>query len=816
MSRCRPKLPDLILAAMILLYIVYFSALSIQALRAQIPEKADLGQIDLAIWNTSRGRFVQEIKGDEISTRLTDHVEPIFWPVSLIFWLWDDVRALLVLQAAATAIGALPIYWLAREVLGKGLEPPSSPLLGERRGLGGGERLGYTSLLPWAALAFPLTYLLFPALQAANLADFHAIPLAAAPIAFAFWFAERRDWPKFLLVAGILLLVKEDAALLAFLLGAWAALRYRAWRVGLLVATASLAWFVLATFVIVPHYAQTVYGEGQSVYFQRYSELGSGPGEILRTLLTHPAAVWAILTERARLVYIGGLFASAALLPILAPEVLLLCAPLLAANALSNYWLQYSGELHYSAPLVPYFVIAAIFGAARLLHRAREKAEVKQVALILLTGWLLVWVMGYQVAEGFTPIGHEFAWPQVTPHHALLARFKAQIPPRAPGSVTTGLYPHLSHREKLYMFPAIGDAEWVLLDVTGPTAMHPADLKRRYEEVVNILGFAVQDAADGYILLVRGSGPATLPAAFYDFARAPQARPQHPTDIRFGDSLRFLGYDLVDDGKWGVTAVRTYWQVLNLLPAGVRPWPFFVGPDGRIVEDTTERPAPALLWYPPERWRIGEIVVVQTLPWHLPSRWAVAVGVLSGPAWDDTAARWPARCESCAGATLLADDTWARLGIYRRNGRALEMVSPDARGSPSYSLRADFADGITLLGYDVNPSPARAGDAVEVVFHWQAQTTPGQDYNVFVHLRDTANVNVAQADGIPSWYGPQPTTSWPPGKTMLDAHVLILPKTLPPGRYRLVAGLYDWRTQARLPLAAGGDEVELATLAVLK
>ncbi|MCC7355035.1 MAG: hypothetical protein IT330_14920, partial [Anaerolineae bacterium] len=245
------------------------------------------------------------------------------------------------------------------------------------------------------------------------------------------------------------------------------------------------------------------------------------------------------------------------------------------------------------------------------------------------------------------------------------------------------------------------------------------------------------------------------------------------------------------------------------------PWPFFVGPDGKVVEDTTERPAPALLWYPPERWRTGETVVVQTLPWYLPERWAVAVGVLNGPAWADAAARWPARCEKCTEATLLADNTWARVGIYRRVGRALETIPPDERGGPSHPLRAEFAGSIALLGYDVNPLPARAGHTVDVLLYWQAQTTPGRNYNVFLHLRDAANTNVAQADGIPSWYGPQPTTSWPPGKTVLDAHALLLPKNLPPGRYRLVAGLYDWQTQMRLPLASGGDEVELATLEIL-
>ena len=41
--------------------------------------------MDLAIWNTAHGRFVQEIKGETVSTRLTDHVEPIFLPVSALY-----------------------------------------------------------------------------------------------------------------------------------------------------------------------------------------------------------------------------------------------------------------------------------------------------------------------------------------------------------------------------------------------------------------------------------------------------------------------------------------------------------------------------------------------------------------------------------------------------------------------------------------------------------------------------------------------------------------------------------------------------------
>jgi hypothetical protein len=45
-----------------------------------------------------------------------------------------------------------------------------------------------------------------------------------------------------------------------------------------------------------------------------------------------------------------------------------------------------------------------------------------------------------------------------------------------------------------------------------------------------------------------------------------------------------------------------------------------------------------------------------------------------------------------------------------------------------------------------------------------------------------------------------------------DRRTLALPAGLAPGEYRLVAGLYQPTTSARLPLAAGGDTVELGRL----
>ena len=42
-----------------------------------------LGQIDQAVWNSSRGRFLEQTDNGYIATRLTDHVEPILVLISM-------------------------------------------------------------------------------------------------------------------------------------------------------------------------------------------------------------------------------------------------------------------------------------------------------------------------------------------------------------------------------------------------------------------------------------------------------------------------------------------------------------------------------------------------------------------------------------------------------------------------------------------------------------------------------------------------------------------------------------------------------------
>ena len=815
--------PAALLLALMLAFTVWFSAYSIRLHDAHLTHKSDLGQMDLAIWNTAHGRFLQEMRGDRVSTRLTDHFEPIFLPVSLVFWLWDDVRALLVLQAAALASAAWPLFLLARHKL---------------------RACGLNKGTEWAALVLGVAYLLVPALQAAAVAEFHALPLAPPLIAWALWATERRQWGRFVLAAALLMAVQEGTALLGAMVGvyaAWVAVRRTGadatsdrhstasarWPgvlVGLLVFLGGLVWFYVATFVIIPPHAALAHGLDQTPYAARYGALGASFGDVLKALVTRPGLVWRIAIEPMRLRYLFGLLAPTGFLALLGPEILVLAAPLLLANLLSAFPFQYAGELHYSAPLVPYVVAAAALGMARLLRLTRSGQRGRSgghriTSLHLALALVMVGAMGWQIAAGYTPLGRAFwragGWPQVTAHDRLLACFAAQIPADAALSVTTDLYPHLSHRELVYEFPWLGEATWALVDVSGTTDRHPADVRAEIERLMTA-GWGVVDAADGYILLARGQGAGTIPDAFYDFARAPAAVPEHQLDIMFGNAVKLVGYDIIDDPRWRRTTLRYYWQALAPLPADTSIAVQVLAPDGAVADDTGLRPMPALIWYPPQRWAVGETVVTESLGWYLPTVWAPAVGVYA------RGAPLAPRFDPLAGGLAITPAGQVRLPAWeRRQGRLIPFTGPRQQ----MATDARFADGdwaVTLASWSA-PSAAAPGGDLAVDLQWRSDGPAPRDYTVFLHLLGEDGRTVATGDATPSWFTPLPASEWARAAddtfTTWDEHVLSLPAELLPGRYLLVVGWYYWETGERLPAVdlAGnplGDEVVLGSVTV--
>jgi uncharacterized membrane protein len=430
----RARSPRLLLWIAVAAYAVGFSALSILRHRAFQTGRFDLGNMVQAVWSTAHGNPLQitGLRGDQIS-RLAAHFDPILIALAPLWLVWPSPDLLLVVQAIAIALGALPVFWLGRK-----------HLRSERAGLG-----------------FALAYLLYPATQWLTLNEFHPVALATPLLLFAFWFLDDDRLVPFALCAIAAAASKEEIGLVVAGFGIWYALARHRVGVGLVIAALGLAWSVIAIAVVIPHF----HTAGESDFYGRYSEVGGSPAGIVKTTFTHPSRIAHAAFTGRDLRYVLQLVLPLAGLSLLAPLVLIAALPELALNLLSATPTQTSIHFHYTAGLIPPLVIAAVLGAKRLSRWTIPVAMA--VVLAALAG---SYRLGPVPAWREVPGGSRFqaTAAHVTEHDRIAAKALRLIPKTVVVSATNTLGGHLSARRRVLSFPYIQDATWIAADETQP------------------------------------------------------------------------------------------------------------------------------------------------------------------------------------------------------------------------------------------------------------------------------------------------------------------------------------------------------------
>jgi len=637
-----------------LVFSVYFILLLTTRHDAFLTNAEDLGIYDQAIWNTLHGHVLHQTICNIVSDtncvspagimRFAIHFEPILFPISLLYTLWSTPKTLLIVQTLVVASGAFPAFWLARLRLRNDL----------------------------VAVMFALLYLLYPAQQQALVSDFHAVTLTAALLLFTLYCMYTRRTLWLFVFALLSMACKEEIPLVIIMFGLWSILFQRRWRSGLALVALALCWFALVTYVVTPHFSPT----GHPLLFSRYSQLGT-PRLFVRGLIHHSDLflnqyVW----EPAHLAYLNILFAPAAYLPLLAPWMLILALPSLAANLLSSDVQMYSGLFHYNAEIVPVLIFAAIEALVLIVwlirmlvqwlssfskravaaagqeangQDARSWTRFIYVALLfVLSGSMLVSALRLDYTfSGQMPYAEGFQWNEVTPHEALAQRIMSLIPPAASVSAQSKLVPHISERESIYLFP-YGDtqAQYIFLDVTGD--VYPLGYADYVKEVKHVLfsgNYGVVSAEQGYLLLKRGlPAPGVSPAspvqagAQSDQSQVLPALPEsfcsniyvsenaitHPLTVNFsapgGGDLDLVGYDVQlahpasPDQAVGVTS---YWRVTGPMNTPLKLLLLMQGSDGK--EYPVSADLPTFSWCQSHTWQPGRIIQVKSTLFAL--RW---------------------------------------------------------------------------------------------------------------------------------------------------------------------------------------------------
>jgi uncharacterized membrane protein len=418
-----------------------------------------------AVWSTAHGDplEVTNLQGEQVS-RLASHVDPLLAAFAPLWLLWPSPSLLLVVQAVAVALGAVPVFWLARKHLESEL----------------------------AGAGFAVVYLLYPPVQWLPLDDFHAVAFACPLLLFAFWYLDEDRLGPFTVFALGAVLAKEEIGLVVAAMGVWYALSRRRGRIGGAIAALGTAWSIVAIAVVIP-----AAGDDGSDFYGRYDEVGGSPLGLLETAVTDPGRIVSVAFDQRGFEYLAELVLPLAMLPLLAPAALLIAVPELAINLLSSTVTQTSIHYHYTAGLIPGLVVAAVLGTARI--SGSRPALATPVAL----GAAAVALVGSLVLG---PVPDRIDDYDRTELDRSAADAIDVIPENEPVSATNTLGAHLSERRRVLSFPLVRDALWIAVDEGRPSLgdrLNPPEAAARIAAFRRDSAWRVVFNRDGILILAR-------------------------------------------------------------------------------------------------------------------------------------------------------------------------------------------------------------------------------------------------------------------------------------------------------------------------
>lgn len=149
--------------------------------------------------------------------------------------------------------------------------------------------------------------------------------------------------------------------------------------------------------------------------------------------------------------------------------------------------------------------------------------------------------------------------------------------------------------------------------------------------------------------------------------------------------------------------------------------------------------------------------------------------------------------------------------------------SPPDRALPAqYQTQIHFAQGIQLIGYDLDETVVSGGERVQMVLYWQTDAAPLEvNLQPFVHLDrlDTLTTVAGATNYTPGDATTEsvlPTFHWDNARYIRDEYDLTVPPDTPPLAYAVRVGLMDPDQDGRLlPLAnSSGDTARLTVINV--
>ena len=445
-------LSELVVYLLIVVYTTVFSYFTILKHNAFRSYAWDFGNYHQALWTTlNEGKlfyFTPELYVIPSGSFFGLHFSPILFLVLPVYAIHQTPETLFVFQSFIIALGALPLYWFARDSLNSKL----------------------------VAVGFSITYFLYPLLHGANWFDFHVQCFLPLFLFLAMYYLKNEKWTKYFTFIILALAIAESVPLVVLFIGFYSlwvyrkilfttlkqkALTDRRILIPFITITLAISWFLIANWI------QTTFFPINPKFSKFYravdywSVLGIQDDPIMMPfhIVLNPLKVFEALAFDAhlKLLFVALIFGSLLFLPFRS-SILLITLAWLGPALLSNRQDYYVLGIHYPLYFIPFVFLAAVEGTKKhipTLNVARFGTLVRNLLVLGVLFSLFTSPLSPLLATMNVPVPHfsEYRLPAITEHSLTLQTIVKLVPSNASVLTQNNIFPHFSDRLNAYVCP---------------------------------------------------------------------------------------------------------------------------------------------------------------------------------------------------------------------------------------------------------------------------------------------------------------------------------------------------------------------------
>ncbi|MFC1621904.1 DUF2079 domain-containing protein [Patescibacteria group bacterium] len=208
-------------------------------------------------------------------------------------------------------------------------------------------------------------------------------------LAFAFYFLHKNNSKLFILFSLLTLGLRVNMVLPVFMLGFYAFFFGKKKPEGLFLSSVSIFWVIYVLKFINPKFIDP----GSTPYiFGFFGDYGGGVREILTTMVRNPKLVIDNVLGETKLRYLKNLFSSLFFLPLFAPKIMLIAAPLIGLSLVASSTRLASTVAYYHSSITPFLFFALV--SALKAFRGRRIVKFGLIGMLLYSIFIN-WSYGY-------------------------------------------------------------------------------------------------------------------------------------------------------------------------------------------------------------------------------------------------------------------------------------------------------------------------------------------------------------------------------------------------------------------------------------